>query len=300
MVSSSATPRSSHELSPQDNVLVDQSGRARLNNFGFSAIATLDCAEVSEPKFRGSSRWMAPELHDQGNFSFRTRDSDIFALGMITIEVRNTYHGRLPYGFETLSCTSLQLFTGQVPFPEDRASANVIKRIIDGERPPRPSEGKELGLSDELWEFVRSSWIHEAEGRPPVSAFIGLLEKATPDIVVLEQLSEFDADSEEHIQGICRMFEYGDNTLLGMREEETLVVIEVFDRASPCSKPLHAPRTFLTSSGFRFSIPRWMTPHSTAGVYTGFRKFPPGLAFCPRAAGSPSPTSPNPMVVSPP
>ena len=127
---------------------------------------------------------MAPELFDlnEGRSGLCTRGSDVFALGMSTIEVRSIHHGRLPYCFETLPCLSLQLFTGQVPFPENNATPIVIKRIIDGDRPRRPSEGKELGLSDELWELIQSSWVCEVEKRPPVSAFVDLLEEATPNI----------------------------------------------------------------------------------------------------------------------
>ena len=99
-----------------------------------------------------------------------------------------------------------------------------------GERPSRPPEGKELGLSDELWELIRSSFAHEADRRPLVSRFIDFLEEATPDITMLKELTEFDADSEEHLQKLRYMFECGDNTLFGMREDETLTVIEVFDR----------------------------------------------------------------------
>jgi len=122
------------------------------------------------------------------------------------------------------------VFTGQVPFSENKVSAIVTKRITDGERPTRPPKGKKLGLSDELWEVVQSSLAHKAGERPPVSTFVDLLEDSTPDIAVLEELTEFDANSEEHVQELCRMFECADNALLGMREEETLIVIEVFDR----------------------------------------------------------------------
>jgi len=107
-----------------------------------------------------------------------------------------------------------------------------MKKIIDGERPPRPPKGKKLGLSDDLWEVVQSSWAHKAEERPPVSTFLDVLEEVTPDIAALKELTGFDANSEEHVQELRRMFGYGDNTLLGMREEEALVVIEVFDRVS--------------------------------------------------------------------
>ena len=108
-----------------------------------------------------------------------------------------------------------------------------MKKIIDGERPPRPANGKKLGLSDELWEIIQSSLVHAVEKRPSVSTFIDFLEKATPDISTLEELAEFDENSEDHIGKLHRLFQYRDNTLLGMRENETLVVIEVFDRVSP-------------------------------------------------------------------
>ena len=117
----------------------------------------------------------------------------------------------------------------------------VMKRIVDGVRPSRPQRGKKLGLSDELWELIQSSLVHEAERRPPVSTFVDYLEKATPDIAVLKELIEFDANSKEHVQKLHHMFEYEDNLLLGMREEETLVVIEVFDRASLFAHYLFAP-----------------------------------------------------------
>ena len=132
-----------------------------------------------------------------------------------------------------------------MPFPENNSSAIVIKRIVDGERPSKPSGGKELGLSDELWELVRSSWVREVERRPPVSAFVDLLEKATPDIAALKELVEFDASSKEDVRELYRLFEYGDNTLLGMREEETLVVIEIFDRASLPACHLFTPLEYI-------------------------------------------------------
>ena len=131
-----------------------------------------------------------------------------------------------------LYCTFCQVFTGQVPFPECQVSEAVMKRTIDGELPPRPPKGKELGFSDGLWELIQSSLAHEADRRPLVSTFVDFLEKATPNIAVLEDLAGFNANSKEHIQKLHRMFEYGDNTLLGMREKETLAVMEVFDRVS--------------------------------------------------------------------
>ena len=112
----------------------------------------------------------------------------------------------------------LQIFTGV-----------GIGKTISRKKLLRPLIGEELGFSDELLELTLSSLAHEAKERPSVSTFVNLLERATPNIAMLGQLVGFDANSEGHIQELRRMFEYKDNTLLGMREEETFVVIEVFD-----------------------------------------------------------------------
>ena len=116
-----------------------------------------------------------------------------------------------------------------------------MKKIKAGEQLLRPSEGKELGLSDELWGLVQSSLTHEVEERPPVSAFLDFLEKATPNISVLRELVEFDVNSEDDIKKLRHMFEYEDNVLLGMREGETLMVIEIFDRVKPVAQHLFTP-----------------------------------------------------------
>lgn len=48
--------------------------------------------------FKGPYRWMAPEVFDTNNegwLNIPTRESDVFALGMVTFEVRNVHLGRL-------------------------------------------------------------------------------------------------------------------------------------------------------------------------------------------------------------
>ena len=129
-----------------------------------------------------------------------------------------------------------------MPFPENERSLIVIKKIADGERPPRPQKSTKLGLSDQLWAAIESSWIHEAIDRPSLSVFVELLERANPDIAVLEELTRFNVHSGEHINKLNAMFGYGDNALLGMRESE--ILIEVFDRVSTaCSSFRFFPLT---------------------------------------------------------
>ena len=186
---------------------------------------------------------MAPELFNitNGEFGLPTDESDIFALGMVTFEVRNIDHGRSFHGFEPPPRTFLQVFTGQVPFPESKSLAVVTKKIIYGEQPPKPRGVKKLGLSNEFWKVIQSSLAHEVEKRPSAPIFADFLKKATPNITVLEELTGFDAKSEKHKQKLRHVFDYGNNTLLGMREEETLTLVEIFDRVSLLTRHLFTP-----------------------------------------------------------
>jgi len=76
-------------LALQDNILVDESGYARLNDFGFTNIVSLNCTQT---RLEGSHRWMAPELFGVGQNTGKPRvptpRSDVFALGMVTLEVK--------------------------------------------------------------------------------------------------------------------------------------------------------------------------------------------------------------------
>lgn len=195
-----------------DNILVDKLGCARLGDFGLTSISSLNCTETSAPSGgKGTPRWMAPELlsveQNENKSRSPTSQSDVFALGMVAIEV----------------------FTGNVPFSENKVFV-VTKKIADGERPPQPPKTTRLGLSDELWASIGSLWAHEADHRPPVSTFVDLLERVNPDIDSLEELTSFDPDSEEHLTKLQSIIRHRDNTLFGMRESESLVLIKVFDR----------------------------------------------------------------------
>ena len=125
-----------------------------------------------------------------------------------------------------------------MPFSENKVFL-ATKKIADGERPPRPSKTTRLGLSDELWALIESSWAHEAVDRPPASTFVDILKRVNPDIESLEELTSFDPDSEEYLTKLQSIIRYRDNTLFGMREDESLVLIKVFDRV--CSSVSREP-----------------------------------------------------------
>lgn len=117
-----------------------------------------------------------------------------------------------------------------MPFSESERSYVVIRKIAGGERPPRPPKSTRLGLSDELWAVIQASWRHELAERSALSTFVDLLERANPDIATLEELTGFDENSDDHLAKLHTIFGYSNNTLFGMREKETLVLVEVFDR----------------------------------------------------------------------
>lgn len=69
----------------QPNVLVDKIGHARLTDFGFTSVVRgVDSVLVT--KVQGyTPRWAAPEVLASGDRN--TREADIFAFGMVVIEV---------------------------------------------------------------------------------------------------------------------------------------------------------------------------------------------------------------------
>ena len=76
--------------SGQSNILMDNSGSARLADFGL-AMVTLNLDSVrSATSQRGfTPRWAAPEILDEGTYS---KGADVFSFAMVMIEVG--YSGR--------------------------------------------------------------------------------------------------------------------------------------------------------------------------------------------------------------
>lgn len=74
----------------KSNVLIDDDGNARLSDFGLSRV--LESTGLTTKSIAGSSRWMAFELMYADNpeqDGFFTYATDVWALGMTILEVRN-------------------------------------------------------------------------------------------------------------------------------------------------------------------------------------------------------------------
>ena len=124
-------------LPVQANILIDQTGHARVADFGLLTI-------ISDPKYLlsssshtqgGTVRWMSPERIAPERFGFKsgrpTIPSDCYALGMVI--------------YETIS--------GNLPFHKDADLTVFIKVVVEGEHPPR-----EVGFTEILWEMLELCW----------------------------------------------------------------------------------------------------------------------------------------------
>ena len=88
---------------------------------------------------------------------------------------------------------SPKAFTGRRPFSEFTTPV-VISKIMDGERPARPQEGQELGLTDSMWDMTVRCWHKDPAQRPAMTEVIELLRE-----LLVSSLS-IEADLNDFIQ----------------------------------------------------------------------------------------------------
>ena len=74
------------------NILVDPSGRARLADFGLSAVDDRQIKHWTSQSAVGSkggtARWQAPELNERDDVIHNSKESDIYAWSCVCYEVR--------------------------------------------------------------------------------------------------------------------------------------------------------------------------------------------------------------------
>lgn len=153
---------SRYDNTPQTNILVNDSGRALIADFGLAIITRGVDSELSTTGDEGhGARWSAPEiLTDQGVYS---KEADVFSFAMVMNQVGrglSTMYRAFPYH----RFIPLQVLNGAVPF-HDKTPAAAAFAILKGFRPPRP---KDPTVTEKLWILMDRSWAQEPHLRPDI------------------------------------------------------------------------------------------------------------------------------------
>ena len=145
-------------ISIKANVLIDQTGHARLADFGLATIVSDPRNGLASSSYTqgGTARWMSPELIAPQRFGFENsrprKSSDCYAFGMVI--------------YETIS--------GHLPFHRD-TDLTVFVKVLDGKRPPR-----EVRFTDSLWKILGLCWEPQPNARPSIEDVLRCLEVELP------------------------------------------------------------------------------------------------------------------------
>jgi len=147
---------------------VDESGNARITDFGLTTVAQHpDSMQSASGQHSYTPRWTAPEVLRGETHS---KEADVFAFAMVMTEVR---HGGYTACRTLAYCgfISMQVFTGAVPF-NDLSSNVAMFTIMRGERPPRPTYPT---FTDDLWILMQRCWEQGPPSRPEASGVTQVL-----------------------------------------------------------------------------------------------------------------------------
>ena len=122
---------------------------------------------------------MAPELLHSTRFSLEkgvpSKEVDIYALGM----------------------TVYQILTGKWPFYPKR-EVEVMHAVISGERPPKPENAEEVGMTETVWELMKECWREDRMEKPDISQILRRFcritgERQTTDSAIEVTIPRLDA-----------------------------------------------------------------------------------------------------------
>jgi serine/threonine protein kinase len=127
------------------NILIDQSGHARLADFGLLTIITDPTNPFASSSYTqgGTARWMSPELIDPQRFGLKgsrpTRSSDCYALGMVIYE---TISGNLPFHEHTDLTVFVKVLEGRASSPRGEVQGGPVEdaRTVLGVSTEQPSD----------------------------------------------------------------------------------------------------------------------------------------------------------------
>jgi len=174
-------------VSVKANILIDQTGHARLADFGLLTVISDPATLLPSSSYTqgGTFRWLSPELIEPHKFGFEkirpTKYSDCYALGMVI--------------YETI--------TGHLPFHRD-VDLTVIMKVIAGKHPPR-----EAGFTDSLWKMLEHCWTPQPKDRPSIEVVLqcleGVLDPSEPLSPWADEETDMDSDPASDSSGMfCR------------------------------------------------------------------------------------------------
>jgi hypothetical protein len=117
----------------------------------------------------GTPRYMSPELHAPEQFGLThcrpAKPADIYAFAFLVLEVSFPFASRW-----RLLTPSHQLHTLRPPFQDLKDTAVALK-VLQGDRPPRPSleECRGLEITSPLWDTIQACWAQDVLRRPPIA-----------------------------------------------------------------------------------------------------------------------------------
>jgi len=170
-------------LSIKANIVIDQTGHARLADFGLLTVISDPTNGLSSNSTTqgGTFRWMSPELIDPEEFGFKklrlTKSSDCYALGMVI--------------YETI--------TGRLPFHQHHSLA-VLAMVLRGKRPPR-----EKCFTDSLWRMLELCWQRQPADRPKVEEVLQCLETEQPSPWPADVETEDSDNSDSWDNSSCEL-----------------------------------------------------------------------------------------------
>ncbi|KAG6807829.1 hypothetical protein H0H92_006260, partial [Tricholoma furcatifolium] len=165
------------------NILVNESGRACVADFGLSSVSDREIlawtSYSSVASKGGTVRWQAPELFNlEGEEEVHnTKASDIYAWAFVAYEI----------------------FTGEVPFAHLFRDTTIVNKVLGGERPGRPVNSSlswsAWGLTEDIWKLMETCWNSDPDQRPNVTAVIERLERALPSKIQKDAEVQTNGDS---------------------------------------------------------------------------------------------------------
>ncbi|CAE6461817.1 unnamed protein product [Rhizoctonia solani] len=139
------------------NIFVSKQGVANIGDFGtstFQGDQSIGFSSTANPNIVGTMRWMAPEMFTPN--SAHSREADIYALGMTTLEI----------------------MTGRVPFSQYDHDFQVIRAVALGEKPTFPQE---LASKPKLWGLLNKCWDLVPRERPTANHILKEVLEFTSD-----------------------------------------------------------------------------------------------------------------------